>query len=212
MTRAKRSSDSRFDFRKLVQIIGFQLTAYIGKTNVSEVREWLKHGLPKHLEERMRAVLDVAGPIEAVEFEVVAQAFLWGNLDAIPTPESPAAMLRDAVEIQATRAALMEMVRKEFLLNVADNLEDLERRLQEWIAHAKMPRNTAYRLGMNWERLWLKLIHVGFPLEQQRKFDRGEDWPIWEELIAAVPEMAASRVTPNIDTGCPFRYLRRVCK
>ena len=64
MTKAKQSSVSQFELWKLVRMIGFQLTAYIAKTNVVEVYEWLKHGLPKHLEERMQAVFDVASPIE----------------------------------------------------------------------------------------------------------------------------------------------------
>jgi len=65
---------------------------------------------------------------------------------------------------------------------------------------------------MNWDRLWLKLLHVGSPLEQQRKWDRGEGWPLWEDLIVAVPEMVTSRIRVNIDTGCPYRYLRRTTK
>jgi hypothetical protein len=212
MTKAKRGSVSRFDLRKLVRVIGFHLTAYIGKTNVVEVYEWLKRGLPKHLEERMQAAFDVACLIKEVEFELVAQAFLWGNLDAMPAPDSPATMLRDAVNIQAARAVLIEIVRKEFLLNVADNLEDVEARLKEWIRQTKTPSGTLYKVGINRDRLWLQLLHAGFSLEQQSKWDCGEEWPLWEELIAAVPEMAISRVAQNIDTGCPFRYLRRSCK
>ncbi len=209
MTKSKRNPDYPFNLRELMQIIGFQLTAYIGRTNVFEVREWLQHGLPARLEERMRAALDVAKPIGEVESELVAQAFLWGNLKATPTLESPATLLRDAADIPAARAKLIEMVTKEFLLNVADNLEDVERRLREWISRAKIPSGTAYKVGMTWDSLWLKLLHAGFPLEQQRSWDRGEDWPLWDELIAAVPEMANSRTTPNIDTGTPYRYLRR---
>ena len=72
-----------------MQVIGYQITAFIGKTNVLEVCQWLKYGLRKHLEERMKAVFDVASPIEDVEFELVAQAFLWGILDAMPTPLRP---------------------------------------------------------------------------------------------------------------------------
>ena len=212
MKKAKGSSGHRFELRELVQIIGFQLTAFIGRTNLFEVREWLKHGLPTRLEERMQAALDVARPIGEVESELVAQAYLWGNLEAAPTLESPAALLRDAIDIQATRAELMEVVRKEFLLNVADDLEDVERRLQAWISQARMPAHTAYKVGVSWDCLWLKLLHAGFPLEQQRSWDRGEDWPLWNELIAAVPEMANSRTSPNIDTGNPYRYMRRACK
>jgi len=76
MTKAKRSSRQGFKLRDLVQVIGYPLTAYIGRTNVWEVGEWLKHGLPTHLVERMQASLDVAKPIEEVEFDLVAQYFL----------------------------------------------------------------------------------------------------------------------------------------
>jgi hypothetical protein len=46
-----------------------------------------------------------------------------------------------------------------------------------------MPPHTLYQIGLSndGERLWLKLLHIGFPLEQQRLFDRGEDWPSWDE-------------------------------
>ena len=105
-----------------MQIIGFQLTAYIGRTNVWEVREWLKNSLPRHLEERMQATYDVAKPIEEVEFDLVAQYFLINKTDGIEPYKYPARMLRDAVDIPAARAVLMELVRKEFLINVADHL------------------------------------------------------------------------------------------
>ena len=77
-----------------------------------------------------------------------------------------------------------------------------------------MPPHTLYQveLSNDGERLWLKLLHIGFSLEQQRRFDRGEDWPLWDELIAAIPEMVVARVMPNIDTGSPYRYLRRAPK
>jgi hypothetical protein len=80
---------NRFNLKELVWTIGYRLTAYIGNTNVQTVKEWLKSGLPENLEERMKAVFDVAKPIEQAESEYAAQAFLWGNLDAIPIPESP---------------------------------------------------------------------------------------------------------------------------
>ncbi len=121
-------------------------------------------------------------------------------------------MLRDAVNIQAARAVLTEMVRKEFLLNVADNLEEVEAMLKEWIKQTKTPSGTLYKVGINQDRLWLQLLHAGFSLGQQSKWDCDEEWPLWEELISAVPEIAISRVAPNIETGRPFRYLRRSCK
>jgi hypothetical protein len=212
MSRGKRSSRKKFDLRELVRVIGYQLTAYIGRTNVWEVREWLKNSLPRHLEERMQATYDVAKPIEEVEFDLVAQYFLINKTDGIEPYKYPARMLRDAVDIPAARAVLMELVRKEFLINVADHLEDVKLRLEAFLTQANMPPCTAYKVGLNRDRLWLKLLHAGFPLEQQRQWDRGENWPLWDELTAAVPEMAVARVTPNIDTGNPYRYLRRAPK
>ncbi len=123
-------------------------------------------------------------PSRMAESELIAQAYLWGNLEATPTDELPATPLRDSADIQATRSVLMEMVRKKFLLNIADNLEDVERRLQKWLTYARMLENMAYKVGMNWDSLWLKLLHAGSPLEQQRRLDRGENWPLWAELIA----------------------------
>jgi hypothetical protein len=204
------SFSNRFDLKELVWTIGYRLTAYVGNTNVQTVKEWLKSGLPENLEERMKAVFDVAKPIEQAESEYAAQAFLWGNLDAIPIPESPATLLREAVNIQAARTELMELAKKEFLENAASNLEDLERRLKEWSSRAKMPPHTLYKVGLSTDRkrLWLTLLHAGISLEQQRKWDRGEDWPLWTELIAAVPEMAKARTSPDLQTSCPFRYLR----
>jgi hypothetical protein len=199
-----------FDLKELAWTIGYRLTAYIGNTNAQTVKEWLKSGLPENLEERMKAVFNVAKPIEQAELEYAAQAFLWGNLDAIPTFESPATLLREAVDIQAARAALMARARKEFFDNVASDLEDVERRLKQWISQVKMPPQTLYKVGLSrWDRLWLELLLAGFPLEQQRKWGRGEDLPLWAELISAVPEMATTRTGPDLQTGYPFGYLRR---
>lgn len=101
-------------------------------------------------------------PIAEAESEYAAQWFLWGNLEAAPTAESPATLLRETADIPATRAALMEAARKEYLQNVAADLEDVERRLREWIAGARMLAGTAYKTGIHSERLWLKLLHAGF--------------------------------------------------
>ena len=65
-----------FELKNLVWTIGYQLTAYIGRTNGLAVRDWLKNGLPEHLEERMQAALDVSRPIAQAESELVAQYFL----------------------------------------------------------------------------------------------------------------------------------------
>ena len=200
-----------FDFKELVWTIGYQLTAYIGRTNIRTVKDWLKNGLPKHLETRMQAALDVAKPIAEVESELVAQGFLVQRMKDLAPYKFPVTMLRDAADVPAARAILMERAKAEFLDNVASDLEDVERRLKEWISRAKMTPNTVYkvRLSNAKDSLWLQLLHVGFPLEQQRKWDRGEDWPLWAELIAAVPEIAKAQTSPNLQTGCPFRYLRR---
>ncbi len=199
-----------FDFKELVWTIGYRLTAYIGSTNVQTVKAWLQSGLPETLEERMKAAFDVAMPIRQAESEYIAQWFLWGNLDAMPTTDSPATLLREAADIQAARTALMVRARKDFLDNVASDLKDVESRLKEWISQANMPPHMRYKVGITHDckRLCLTLLHAGFSLEQQRKWDHGEDWPLWEDLIAAVPEMTKARTSPNIDTGCPFRYLR----
>jgi hypothetical protein len=34
------------------------------------------------------------------------------------------------------------------------------------------------------------LIHTNFTDEVQRMWDRGIDWPCWDQIIAAVPEMS----------------------
>ena len=197
------------DLQDLVSIVGYQLTAYIGQTNVQTVAEWLKNGLPENLEARMQATLDVAKPIAEVESELVAQGFLIGKQNDLESYRFPATMLRDA-DVATARTVLMQRAREEFLDNVAGDLEDVERRLKEWISHAKMPPRTVYRVGLSsGDRLWLELLHAGFTLEQQRKWDRGEDWPCWDGLIAVVPEMAFARTSPDLQTGCPFKYLRR---
>ncbi len=53
-------------------MIGYQLTAYIGRVTVKTVAEWVHSGLPEELEERMKAALDAALPIAEVESEFVA--------------------------------------------------------------------------------------------------------------------------------------------
>jgi hypothetical protein len=210
--------NSRFDLNELVSTICYRMTAYLGRTTVTTVMDWLENGLPNDLEERMKAAYDVAKPIERVESELVAQGFLNGDLDAFLNPDfsitAPITTLRDATDVPAVRTELMARVKMEFLQNVASDLEGVERRLKEWISQVNMPPYTLYQVGLSndGERLWLKLLHIGFSLEQQRRFDRGEDWPLWDELIAAIPEMAVARVMPNIDTGSPYRYLRRAPK
>ena len=74
----------------------------------------------------------------------------------------------------------MARVKKEYIVNVASDLEGVERRLKEWISRVKMPPHMLYQTGTSkdGERLWLKLLQIGFPLEKQLRFDRGEDWPL----------------------------------
>lgn len=199
----------RFALSELVWMIGFQLTAYIGRTTVEIVGEWLQSGLPEELEGRMRAALDVALPIAEVESELIAQGFLIGKLDGLEPYRFPATMLRDADDVQAARAVLMERAKKKFLANEAGDLADIERKLNRWVAQAQMPPDTKYKVHLRDDRLSLKLLHVGFSDDQQRMWDKGEDWPLWAELIAEVPEIAASRACPDMQTGSPFRYLRR---
>jgi hypothetical protein len=173
--------NSRFELKELVLTIGYLLTAYLGRTMVTTVIDWLKNGLPNDLEVRMEAAYAVAKPIERVELELVAQGFLNGDDDALSNPNfsitPPITTLRDATDVRAVRAELMARVKKEFLDNVSSDLEGVERRLKEWISQVQMPTHTLYQIGLSndGERLWLKLLHIGFPLEQQRRFDRGGD-------------------------------------
>lgn len=51
------------------------------------------------------------------------------------------------------------------------------------------------------------LVHSNFPAEPS-KWDDGVEWPFWDQIIAAVPEMASVRLDIDFTTGCPFRYLR----
>jgi hypothetical protein len=85
-------------------------------------------------------------------------------------------------------------------------------RLRKWISQASLPPRTAYsvHLSPDRNRLWLQLIHTGFPVDQLRKWDRGEDWPCWDEVIQEIPEIATARTSPDLQTGFPFKYLRRV--
>jgi hypothetical protein len=206
----RRSNKSRVRVDDLVRTIGYQLTAFIGGADIRDVEDWLNNGLPKDLEARMRATLDVAMPIKQVESELVAQGFLIEKTNELEPYGSPAQMLR-AGDVPLAREVLMERVRREFLNNVAGDLEDVERRLKKWISRAILPPKTAYSVSLssNKNRLSLQLIHAGFSVTQLRRWDRGESWPFWEEVILDVPEMAAARTVPDRETGFPFKYLRR---
>ena len=199
-----------FILSDLVWVIGYQLTAYIGCTTVQTVAEWLQGSLPEVLKGRMQAALDVALPIAEVESELIAQGFLIEKLDGIEPYRFPATMLRDADDVEGARAALMKRVKREFLDNEASDLEYVDRRLKNWMEQAQMPPNTKYKVHLSDDRLSLELLHVGSSAEQVHRWDKGLDWPLWEELTVAVPEMASARTMPDIQYGCSFRYLRRV--
>ena len=205
----KPQKQKRFALPDLVWIIGYQLTAHIGRTTVEGVAEWLQHGLPEEQEERMKAALNIVLPIAEVESELIAQSFLIEKLDGIEPYRFHATMLRETEDIPAARAVLMERAKKEFLDCEASDLEGIEHRLKNWVAQVNMPPQTKYKVLLSGNKLSLKLVHAGFSEERQRRWDKGEDWPLWAELIAAAPEMATSRTCPDLQSGCPFRYLRR---
>jgi len=84
------SGGNRFDLKQLLSIIGYQLTAYIGRADIQTVQNWLQVGLPEALEARMRAALEVAGPIAEVESDLVAQGSLSAEQDGIEPYRFPA--------------------------------------------------------------------------------------------------------------------------
>ena len=194
-----------------MRIIGYQLTAFIGSTDVRTVARWLHEGVPEAVLPRMQTALEIAEPIERVESELVAQGFLAEEISGIAPYHCAAEMLR-AADVRTARAVLTERVRKEFLENVAGDLEGIELRLRNWISRASLPPRTAYSVHLSTDRnrLWLQLIHTGFPVDQQREWDRGQEWPCWDEVIQEIPEIATARASPDLQTGFPFKYLRRV--
>lgn len=198
------------DLEELVRTIGYQLTAFIGSTNIRTVARWVHEGAPEALQPRLQAALEIAKPIEQVESDLVAQGFLAEEVRGIEPYRCAAEMLRLA-DVRTARAVLSERVQKEFLENVAGDLEGVELRLRKWIPQATMPPGSAYsvQLSHGRDRLWIQLIHTGFALDQQRRWDRGEEWPSWSELVQEVPEMATARTVPDLQTGFPFKYLRR---
>lgn len=205
-----RTQQQWVDLQELVATIGYQLTAFIGSTDTRTIERWLREGVPVVLQPRFQAALDIAKPIERVESELVAQGFLTEQMCGIEPYHCAAEMLRLA-DVRTAHAVLSERVRKEFLENVAGDLEGVELRLKKWISQAIMPPATAYSIHLSFDRnrLWVQLIHTRFPIDQQRIWDRGEDWPCWNELIQEIPEMATARTVPDLQTGFPFRYLRR---
>jgi hypothetical protein len=202
------SNDKSFNLADLVLIIGYKLTAYIGgATSTQSVVDWLRNGLPPELESRMRAVFNVVKPIAEVESELVAQGFLIGKWEELGSYGTPAQMLREA-DVQTARSVLIRMAEAEFLSNEVCNLEEVTGRLRQWINRAKLPEGVSYTCQVWHDRLSLTLVHAGFIEEVQRKWDTGIDWPCWNQVIAAVPEMKSARLNIDLTTGCPFRYLR----
>ena len=208
-----RHERSCVDLRDLVQTIGYQLTAFIGSTDIRTVVRWLHDGVPNAVHSRMQAALDIAKPIERVESDLVAQGFLIEEMSGIAPYRCAAEMLR-AADVRIARAVLTERVRKEFLENVAADLEGVELRLRQWISKANLPPRIGYSVHLSTDRnrLWLQLIHAGFPLDRQRQWDRGEDWPDWDDIIREIPEIATARTGPDLTTGFPFKYLRRASR
>jgi hypothetical protein len=205
----KMERQEQFSLPDLVWVIGYQLTAYIGSTKVGTVTEWLRSGTPAALEERMKATLDVAVPVAEVTSELMTQGFLIEAQNDLEPYRFPAAMLRECVDVQTVRTVLMNRARTKFLNCEATDLEGIECRLKDWVVRVAMPPQTKYKVHLWDNRLSLELLHAGFSIEQQLRWDKGEDWPLWKELITEIPEIAAARACPDIRLGCPFRYLRR---
>jgi hypothetical protein len=203
-----KSKIETFNLSDLVLVIGYQLTAYIGGAATTQsVVDWLRSGLPADLEPRMRAAFDVAAPIARVESDLVAQGFLIEQLEEAGSYRIPARMLREA-DGKSARSVLMRAAAAEFLSNEAPNLADIEVRLQNWIKHAELPKRVGYKCQIWQNRLSLTLIHVNFSDEVERRWDRGVDWPCWDQIVAVAPEIARARCQIDLTTGFPFRYLR----
>jgi hypothetical protein len=197
-----------YNFTDLVWIIDYNLTAYIGGvTSIQRVVHWLENGLPADLEPRMRATFDVVKPIAEVESEFVARAFLMVQRKELGFYPFPAQMLRDA-DVETARSVLMRVAAAEFLSNVVPNIDDVASRLQAWIKHAKLPENVSYGCQFLKGELSLVLFYTGFSEEVQRKWDSGVDWPCWDQILAAVPEMSCARSEIDFAAGSPFKYLR----
>lgn len=125
--RASSSSPSRasnaetFTFSNLVSVIGYKLTAYIGRsTKIHTVGDWLQNSLTPDVEQRMRTTVEVVAPIAAVESEPIAQSFLIGQWKETGVFRSPAQMLREA-DVETARSVLIRLAASEFLSNEVAN-------------------------------------------------------------------------------------------
>jgi muconolactone delta-isomerase len=197
-----------FNLPRLVSIIGFKLTAYIGgATTTQSVVDWLRSGLPADIEPRMRAAFDISNPIADAESGLIAQGFLIRIWEETGSYRTPAGMLREA-DVGVARQLLTRLAAAEYLSNEVANIEDVAVRLQEWINDAELPDRVGYTCQLSQgRRLSLTLVHSNFPADPS-KWDDGVDWPCWDQIIPAVPEMASARLDIDFTTGCPFRYLR----
>lgn len=197
-----------FSLPGLVAIIGYRLTANIASISGQTLFEWLRNGLPIENESRMKAAFDVVKLVAEVESTLRAQDFLVRHREEMGAYGTAARMLREA-DVEVARHLLTSLVTTEFLSNEVSDLADVDLRLKEWIKHAELPERVAY-ISTIWQgwRLSLVLAHSGFPEEVQRKWDKGIDWPGWDQIIAAVLEMECARLDIDLTTGCPFRYLR----
>ncbi len=120
---------------------------------------------------------------------------------------TPAGMLREA-NVGVARQLLARLAAAEYLSNEVANLEDVAVRLQEWINDAELPERVGYTCQLSQGRwLSLTLVHSNFPADPG-KWEDGVDWSCWDQIIAAVPEMASARLDIDFTTGCPFRYRR----
>jgi hypothetical protein len=197
-----------FTLTDLVQIIGYRLPAYIGgATSTQRVVDWLRNGLPADLEPRMLATFYIVKPIAEIESELIAQGFLIGQWKEAGSYRFPARMLREA-DVETARSVLMRVATTEFLSNEAPNLDDVASRLQAWIKHAELPENVGYACNLWKGGLSLPLVHTSFSEEVQRKWDSGVDWPCWDQILAAAPEMSSARSEIDFLAGSPFKYLR----
>jgi hypothetical protein len=82
--------------------------------------------------------------------------------------------------------------------NQSDDLHNLQK---EWI-HAPRCRPiwSIGRVCRGGTGSGLDYFMSDFPVEQQRKWDHGEDWPLCVELVAAVPEMETALMNSNLQT------------
>ncbi len=155
----------------------------------------------------IRELIQYREPIAHLESELVAQGFLIGQWKETGAYRSPARMLREA-DVEAARSVLIKLAVAEFLSNEIIDPDDAARRLQNWIKHAELPKDVGYTCRLWHGRLSLTLVHCNFPAEVQSRWDEGLEWPCWNHIIEAVPEMARSRLQIDLTTGFPFRYLR----